>query len=115
MVSKTAVKDLEEINEQMLHTSQGNLQERLPEQRFAETESLAESYNEILSRLSTIDQTRSEFVSNVSHELKAPITSMKVLADMTFKEIAEVLNMPMGTVTWNYQQAVKILRRFGYE
>lgn len=43
------------------------------------------------------------------------IISMKVLADMTFKEIAEVLNMPMGTVTWNYQQAIKILRRFGYE
>ena len=43
------------------------------------------------------------------------IISMKVLADMTFNEIAEVLNMPMGTVTWNYQQAIKILRRFGYE
>ena len=91
MVSKTAVKDLEEINEQMLHTSQGNLQERLPEQRFAETESLAESYNEILSRLSTIDQTRSEFVSNVSHELKTPITSMKVLAEsITQNEGADV-------------------------
>ncbi len=43
------------------------------------------------------------------------IITMKVLSDMTFKEIAEVLNMPMGTVTWNYQQAIKILRRFGYE
>ena len=43
------------------------------------------------------------------------IISMKVLGDMTFKEIAEVLDMPMGTVTWNYQQAIKILRRFGYE
>ena len=43
------------------------------------------------------------------------IISMKVLSDMTFKEIAEVLQMPMGTVTWNYQQAIKILRRFGYE
>lgn len=81
IVSKNAVKDLEDINEQMLHTNQGNLQERMPEQRFAETESIAQSYNEILSKLSTIDQTRSEFVSNVSHELKTPITSMKVLAE----------------------------------
>lgn len=43
------------------------------------------------------------------------IVTMKVLGDMTFKEISEVLNIPMGTVTWNYQDAIKQLRRFGYE
>ena len=43
------------------------------------------------------------------------IVTMKVLGDMTFKEIAETLNIPMGTVTWNYQDALKKLRRFGYE
>jgi RNA polymerase sigma-70 factor (ECF subfamily) len=43
------------------------------------------------------------------------IVTMKVLGDLTFKEIAEALEMPMGTVTWNYQDAIKQLRRFGYE
>ncbi len=43
------------------------------------------------------------------------IITMKVLADMTFKEISEVLKMPMGTVTWNYREAIKQLRRLGYE
>ena len=43
------------------------------------------------------------------------IVTMKVLGEMTFKEISEVLNIPMGTVTWNYQDALKQLRRFGYE
>ena len=80
-ISRGAVSDLEGINEQMTHTVQGNLQERLPEQRFSETDEFADNFNEILSRLASIDQTRSEFVSNVSHELKTPITSMKVLAE----------------------------------
>lgn len=43
------------------------------------------------------------------------IVTMKVLADMTFKEISETLSIPIGTVTWNYQDAIKKLRRFGYE
>lgn len=35
----------------------------------------------LLDRLESIDGSRDEFVSNVSHELKTPMTSMKVLAD----------------------------------
>lgn len=43
------------------------------------------------------------------------IVSLKVLWEMTFKEIAAVMEMPMGTVTWKYQNAMKKLRRCGYE
>ncbi|MCR5209761.1 MAG: sigma-70 family RNA polymerase sigma factor [Lachnospiraceae bacterium] len=42
------------------------------------------------------------------------IINMKVLSDMTFKEISEILKIPMGTVTWRYREAVKKLRRCGY-
>lgn len=34
-----------------------------------------------LTKLKAVDQSRQEFVSNVSHELKTPITSIRVLAD----------------------------------
>lgn len=43
------------------------------------------------------------------------VVSLKVLGEMTFKEIAKAMGIPLGTVTWKYQNAIKKLRRCGYE
>lgn len=48
---------------------------------YTETELLSEAYNRMLQRMKVQEDSRQEFVSNVSHELKTPLTSMKVLAD----------------------------------
>ena len=53
----------------------------LHENAYTETTLISEAFNKMLGRLKTLDDSRQEFVANVSHELKTPITSMKVLAD----------------------------------
>jgi signal transduction histidine kinase len=67
---------------QSLEEVKGNVGEQeisIPD--YTETQMLSEAYNRMLHRMKVQEDSRQEFVSNVSHELKTPITSMKVLAD----------------------------------
>ncbi len=80
-ISSFSVRDLRYMNNQMDIAQNGHLDEPIKEKGFLEFRGLISNYNETIKKLSDIDNTRQEFVSNVSHELKTPITSMKVLAD----------------------------------
>ena len=81
IVSWLTVRGLREMNRKIAYISEGNLEAQLPVKGFRETRYLARNYNSVISKLADIDTTRQEFVSDVSHELKTPITSMKVLAE----------------------------------
>ena len=43
------------------------------------------------------------------------VVHLKIMGEMTFQEIADILKIPLGTVTWRYQNAIQKLRRCGYE
>ena len=67
-------RQLDEINA-------GHNEEGLTEGGFREFYSMAVTFNAIINKYKELENSRQQFVSNVSHELKTPITSMKILAD----------------------------------
>lgn len=81
VISSRIVKPLRRITESIADVSEGYDDEVLHVNTFTETKQLSDAFNKMLGRLKLLDDSREEFVSNVSHELKTPLTSMKVLAD----------------------------------
>ena len=63
------------------HTASGFLNEEIKANGNREVASIASATNALLRRSKQLEQSRQEFVSNVSHELKTPMTSMKVLSE----------------------------------
>lgn len=80
MLAMRLVKPLSEMSRQISEIQSGYATE-LNETTYVETEEISDRFNQLFDRMKIIDESREEFVSNVSHELKTPLTSMKVLAD----------------------------------
>lgn len=70
-----------DMKEAILSLSDGDKNAIIKKQTIKEYKDIGDAVNVLLDRLESIDGSRDEFVSNVSHELKTPMTSMKVLAD----------------------------------
>lgn len=54
-----------------------------------------DTYNRILSKLNKREQ---------------EIVSLKILSNLSFKEISQILDMPIGTVQWKYYKSLHILK-----
>ena len=75
------LKPLQKIEEGIAAIKNGYGEYNLQVNDYTETAGICEKINQMLGRIKVMDDSRQEFVSNVSHELKTQLTSMKVLAD----------------------------------
>ena len=72
------IKPIKRIGISIEEIAKGNMEE---EKDYREVMDISNEFRQLVNKLNTQEKSRQEFVSNVSHELKTPITSMKVLAD----------------------------------
>ncbi len=81
LFSSTLMKPYARLHQMVNRVADGNLDENISEDSYRETQQISGAIQRTLTKLKQVDQSRDEFVSNVSHELKTPITSIRVLAD----------------------------------
>ncbi len=80
-MTRILVSPLYKMIEVIKKMSDGHINQRITISGNDEYKVLGEAFNEMANKLEKVEQTRDEFVSNVSHELKTPLSSIKVLTE----------------------------------
>lgn len=86
LLSGFLVRPFEKLSRDIREVKEGYSNEPITAPQYIETIHIADAFNNVLGRMNALDQSRQEFVANVSHELKTPMTSMKVLAASLLSE-----------------------------
>lgn len=81
LLSVGMTKPFNRVTEAIKDVTAGYSDESISVPDYAETTHIVDAFNQMLRRMRALDDSRQEFVANVSHELKTPMTSIKVLAD----------------------------------
>lgn len=81
ILSVALTKPFNRITDAINEVKEGYSDEAISVPDYQETVHIIDAFNQMLHRMKVLDESRQEFVANVSHELKTPLTSMKVLAD----------------------------------
>jgi signal transduction histidine kinase len=80
-LSRVLLDPMREILRAVKKMSEGHLDQRVVIKGGGEYAEMGQAFNEMAGKLEKVEITRSEFVSNVSHELKTPLSSIKVLTE----------------------------------
>jgi len=81
VVSNSLIHPLQRTLKVVERMTDGKLNLRIPDKGNDEYAILARAFNAMSEKLEAVERTREEFVSNVSHELKTPLSSIKVLSE----------------------------------
>lgn len=81
VLSNVLTKPFSRVTDAINQVKAGYSDESISVPDYVETVHIVDAFNQMLKRMKALDDSRQEFVANVSHELKTPMTSIKVLAD----------------------------------
>ncbi len=79
VIVRLFMRPVNELQSGIAQISKGDFSYRVRVRGKDELSDLARAFNSMSTRIETLDRSRNQFVSNASHELKTPLSTMKIL------------------------------------
>lgn len=79
--SRIITRPIVSLTRSIQRMGRGDFSVRVPVHGSGELRRLSETFNTMSEKLEMLDQSRNQFVSNASHELKTPLATMKILLE----------------------------------
>jgi len=79
--SRIITRPIVSLTRSIQRMGRGDFSVRVPVRGSGELRRLSETFNTMSEKLEMLDQSRNQFVSNASHELKTPLATMKILLE----------------------------------
>ena len=77
VIARSVARPLQRMSTAAQGIAEGNFDQRAPVQGPHEVQSLATTFNEMAARVSLSQQAQRDFLANVSHDLRTPLTSIQ--------------------------------------
>lgn len=81
LLSEIITRPIRMLTRSVVDMSESDTEEKLDITYGGEIGELVDSFNKLIDKIELQEQKRQEFVSNASHELKTPLSSIKLIAD----------------------------------
>lgn len=82
LISRRMIKPIKQITEATKKVAAGDFSVKLETNRKDEIQDLVDNFNQMVNDLGSIECLQKEFIDNVSHEIKTPISSIQGFAEL---------------------------------
>ena len=82
ITTKKMLQPIQKLKDATKKVASGNFNIKLETEREDEVGELTSNFNDMVKDLSSIESLQKEFIDNVSHEIKTPITSIQGFAEL---------------------------------
>ena len=86
LISRIVTRPVAELSAGIERMTKGDYQHRVRVRGHSELAQLAAAFNQMSEQVHNLDEARNQFVSNASHELKTPLSTIKLLVESMMYE-----------------------------